>query len=306
MDNRISYIKRLCKRHNIKIVWKNESTSIFNFKDRFIFISRPDTDEEFISILKKIGFFAVGDKKSGFEREFDIRKYSIIRGEENGISPHVLQKHIEDSIKSLKEILEKNYCSVICPRVAEIAFRLKSVDCLESFKRFLTKKSSVFPRWKVLSTEQIKSILSISIKKNKEILKRIEYIEKLCTKNNTIIEGWVDNYKGGVAHIYKKTILIPIPKNDEDFLVCLHEISHCVRGRMKTKFDEEVHAEIDAIQWGRDYGISKKSILSYKKSAKENIEEYRIKENIDKEKYRYVYSIMNNQIKLILNNKKLI
>jgi hypothetical protein len=299
---RIDIIKRLCIRHKINFIWINEIDFYSDFKSRTISIHIPVTDEFFLSTLYEISNFAIGVNKDGFEKKFDKKKYVISRAEKYKISEASISIYVEESIEEIKQFIESNNCLFICPKLAEVAFRLKSTNYIDSFKKFLTKKSSIFPKWKTILTSEVKSLLNISKKRNKETLKRIEYIEKICLDNNTTIEGWVDNHKGGIAHIYKKTILIPIPKNDEDFLVALHEISHCVRGRMKTKFDEEVHAEIDAIKWGRNYGLSKKSILLYKKSAKENIEEYRIKEKIDELKYKYVYSIMDNQIKLILEN----
>lgn len=67
------------------------------------------------------------------------------------------------------------------------------------------------------------------------------------------------------SDIEEKEVLIPKPTNAYKFMVCLHEIGHCVAGRRRLAHMEELVAEEWALRTAKRFGITQ--VSHYKKLA---------------------------------------
>jgi hypothetical protein len=107
------------------------------------------------------------------------------------------------------------------------------------------------------------------LSRDKETVKKINIIIELCRENNITIQRWLkrSDFSYAWADIPNRKIIIPVPRDDNRFLIALHEIGHCVKGLKKTEFEQEFDAEKYAITMGKKFGISHESLIDYSTDA---------------------------------------
>lgn len=74
-----------------------------------------------------------------------------------------------------------------------------------------------------------------------------------------------DGYYYWWSDIEDRVVLIPRPTTAYKFMVCLHEIGHCVKGRRVLNHQQELIAEEWALRTARRFGITQ--VAHYKKHA---------------------------------------
>lgn len=90
------------------------------------------------------------------------------------------------------------------------------------------------------------------------------------------------DYTEGIweADIMYKEVIIPNPNTELEFLICLHEIGHCVRGDSKLSHIREYYAERYAIDEADKHGILNTEYIEQAKQYIHNCIAYDIQEGL--------------------------
>lgn len=103
--------------------------------------------------------------------------------------------------------------------------------------------------------EQIKKATEAVISAHTPYKKDVgmKQLQRLLKQHKVTVIAWSVT-SCGYAHFKSRKVKIPTPTDIDRFCVCLHEIKHCIDGKLATRFIEEYECEKFAIETAAEFG----------------------------------------------------